>query len=111
MPPAPRTPSYFYAVTATFPDERTAAEYVDWLACGHTQHVISAGAASARIVRLDTSPGQPLQIETQYLFPSRAAFDQYVATAAPALRAEGLAKFPPGRGITMQRRSGEVCHG
>jgi hypothetical protein len=100
--------AFFYAVTATLPDEATAAEYLDWLGHGHTQQVVAAGASSARIVRLDGDPGGTPRIETQYVFPDRAAFDRYVSTAAPGLRAEGLARFPPSRGITMVRRSGEI---
>lgn len=103
--------AYFYAVTATLPDEATATEYLAWLAHGHTRQVVAAGAESARIVRLDRVAGESPQIETQYVFPSRAAFDRYVATAAPALRAEGLARFPPTRSITMVRRAGEVMQG
>jgi hypothetical protein len=103
--------AYFYAVTATLPDDATASEYLAWLRHGHTQQVVAAGASSARIVRLDGGAGDRTRIETQYVFPDRAAFDRYVATAAPALRAEGLARFPASRGIAMERRSGEIDEG
>lgn len=110
----------FYAVTATLPDEATAAEYSSWLADGHVQHVIRGGAESARVVRLDPdstpSPGLAGQaeapvrcrIETQYQFPSRAAFDRYVREVAPRLRADGLERFPASRGVGFERRLGGV---
>lgn len=97
---------YFYSVTTSLPDEATATEYLAWLMDGHLASVMAGGASSARVVRLEGEPGP--RVETQYLFPDRAAFDRYVATVAPALRAEGLAKFPPGRGIAMVRRQGDV---
>ena len=99
--------AFFYAVTATLPDEATAREYAAWLA-GHVVEVIEAGAGSARIIRLDGGSGSPPRVETQYVFPGRDVFERYLATHAPRLRAEGLARFPPERGISMERRQGEI---
>ena len=98
-----------YSVTATLPDARTADEYVSWLEDGHLDAVIKGGAHSAMIVRLDpVSPADRPQVETRYIFSTRALFDQYVRDHAPALRAEGLRRFPPERGIVMTRRTGIV---
>lgn len=101
-----------YAVTATLPDRATLEEYVAWLEDGHVDLVIKGGAHTALIVRLDPQPGAsasgPFRVETQYVFTTRELFDQYVRKHAPALRAEGLERFPPARGITMERRIGEI---
>lgn len=92
-----------YTVLATFPDEPTAREYIDWLAGGHIGAVLRGGAASAQIIR---NQAEPIQFEIRYLFPNQQVFDRYVAEFAPALRAEGVRRFPPERGIRMERRSG-----
>jgi len=112
----------FYAVTATLPDEQTAREYLAWLEDGHVDAVIDAGAHSGMIVRLDpdppemfpdspsdTPPGNPRpRVETQYVFATRERFDRYVQRDAPALRADGLKRFPPERGIVFARRTGVI---
>lgn len=96
-----------------WPDSQVAAEYVSWLENGHVDLVVNAGAHSAMIVRIDTPAGidsaaGPIRVMTQYVFPTRAVFDRYVAEFAPALRAEGLARFGPERGIRMERLTGEI---
>lgn len=96
-----------YTVIATFPDIQTASEYIRWLESGHCELVIAGGAESAIIVRIQ-EPAHPVQVETRYIFASREAFETYLREAAPALRAEGLARFGPERGITMERRVGQV---
>lgn len=96
-----------YTVIATLPDPQTAAEYVAWLEDGHVDAVIEGGAHSAMIVRIE-QPSDPIQVETRYIFATRAAFERYLAQHAPRLREDGLKKFPPERGITFQRRVGEV---
>jgi hypothetical protein len=60
------------------------------------------------IVRLDPEPGQPPRVETRYVFPTRETFDQYISQHAPALRQEGLERFPPERGIRMERTVGLI---
>lgn len=111
--PNNQTEPLFYAVTATLPDAACAAEYLDWLTRGHIQQVIAGGATSARIVTLDPEPApagdHKPRLETQYQFPSRQTFDRYVRDFAPALRAEGLERFPPSRGVTFQRRLGRIA--
>lgn len=103
----------FYAVTATLPDEATAREYVAWLEDGHVDQVVDGGAHSAMIVRLDPpdprdSPDMRPRVETHYVFSTRSDFDRYVERSAPALRAEGLKKFPPDRGVVFSRRTGTI---
>lgn len=96
-----------YSVVATLPDQQTADEYVAWLEDGHVDKVVEGGAHSAMIVRM-VEPESPTQVEVRYIFANRQAFDRYVSLAAPGLRAEGLRKFPPERGVRFDRRLGEV---
>ncbi len=96
-----------YTVTATLPDESTAAEYVAWLLDGHIQGVVDGGATSASVVRL-RQPDDAIRVETRYLFANRSEYDRYVAEFAPALREDGLARFGPNRGVTFGRTVGEV---
>ena len=49
------------------------------------------------------------RVMARYVFPSREAFDRYVREVAPALRAEGLAKFGPQTGVLMERSVSEVA--
>jgi hypothetical protein len=95
-----------YSVIATLPDAATLAEYLAWLK-GHVDQVIAGGASRAEIVRIE-QPGEPLQVEARYLFADRQRFEMYLQTAAPGLRAEGLARFPPERGVRFERRVGTV---
>ena len=55
-----------------------------------------------------TSP--ELTFEVRYRFPSRQAFDHYEQEIAPRLRAEGLKRFPPEKGISYRRSVGEVVN-
>ena len=97
-----------YMVTATLPSKAVADEFVAWLEDGHVRQVVDAGAASGVIVRLDPDPSGNPRVMTQYTFASRGEFDSYVAVHAPALRADGLNKFPPERGISFERRVGTI---
>lgn len=101
--------SICYTVTATLPDEATCASYIRWLEDGHVDAVIDGGAHSGMIVRLDPEPagGNP-RVQTVYLFPSRAAFDRYVAETAPALREDGIRRFGGIEGVSFARAIGEV---
>ncbi len=96
-----------YTVIATLPDEAAASEYLAWLTGGHAESVVAGGAASARVVRIEEPP-DPIQVEAQYVFASRADYDRYLRDHAPRLRAEGLALFGAPRGITFERRVGRV---
>lgn len=97
-----------YDVTATLPDEATAAEYIAWLEDGHLDKVIEGGAHSAMIVRLDGPAGGSVRVETRYVFSTRENFDRYVEKFAPALRAEGLKRFPAGSAVAFERRTGVI---
>jgi hypothetical protein len=52
--------------------------------------------------------GLPVRVQSRYVFPDRAHLDDYLAHHAPRLRAEGLARFPPERGISMTREIGAI---
>ena len=102
-----------YTVTATLPDDSTAREYIAWLEDGHVDAVVAAGADSAMIVRLDPPvlqalPPGSVEVETRYVFSTRDLFDRYIEHAAPALRADGLRRFGPERGIRYERRTGVI---
>lgn len=97
-----------YTVTATLPNESLAREYIQWLQDGHVDDVIEHGAHSGMIVRI-TDPATPIRVETRYIFSTKALFDRYVERFAPILREEGLKKFPPERGVTFERRIGEIA--
>lgn len=98
-----------YTVIATFLDQATQDEYVQWLEDGHVDQVIAGGAHSAMIVRLDRpTDADPHRVEVRYVFSTRELLDRYVTHEAPKLRAQGLAKFPPERGISFQRTVGQI---
>ena len=99
---------FAYTVTCTFDDPRIAEEWIDWLRDEHLRDVCAAGALDAEVIRCDVSSGAKPQVEVRYHFQSRAAFDGYVRDHAPRLRAEGLKRFPPERGLTYERSNGEV---
>ncbi len=100
--------SICYMVTATLPSEAMAKEYVAWLEDGHVDQVIGGGAHSAMIVRLDPDASGLPRVMTQYIFASRHAYDEYVLKLAPVLRADGLKRFGPERGVRFDRAIGEV---
>lgn len=105
--------SVCYIVVCTLPDPGMADEYVAWLEDGHVDAVIDGGAHSAMIVRLDRMDGDGLEtsarrVLTQYIFTTRELFDRYVRDTAPALRADGLKRFGPERGVKMERMLGSL---
>ena len=83
------------------------AEFIAWLRGGHLADVVRAGAIDAELVEFEPDPlrgsDPPGDVESRYHFASRAAYEAYAAGPAVALRAEGMAKFPPSRGIEMTR--------
>ncbi|MBE2251109.1 MAG: DUF4286 family protein [Myxococcus sp.] len=97
-----------YTVMAEFDDLAVASEWVHWLQHGHLAEVLAGGATHAMIVRVEPTDAQPLRFESRYRFASMAAFIEYETKWAPKLRAEGLAKFPPTRGVRMTRQLAEV---
>jgi hypothetical protein len=97
-------------VIATLPTQAVADEYVAWLEDGHVDQVINHGAHAAMIVRLeDGGEGPSRRVMTHYVFSTREIFDRYVQHHAPALRADGLKRFSPERGVKMERLVGEIA--
>ena len=70
---------------------------------------LATGARIVLPVPDDRSGQTRAVVETQYTFPSRKAFDDYVRLHAPALRADGLKHFPPDSGITYERQVAEIA--
>lgn len=97
-----------YAVYATFTDPAVAQEWFAWLRDGHIADVQRGGALDARVVQLDATAEGEHPWVVVYRFPSREAFARYEREFAPALRAEGLAKFPTSRGVSYRRAVGDV---
>lgn len=103
-------PVILYTVRATCVSVQQRGRYLSWLSPNHIMEVMKGGATGARIVLPDrASEAAPAVVETQYTFPSRKAFDDYVRLHAPALRADGLKHFPPASGITYERSVAEIA--
>lgn len=96
-----------YTVIATLPNPSVRDAYVSWLVGEHVAAVVAAGALSGEVVVVH-DPGDPIQVEARYVFANRAALDAYLKDHAPALRAQGLALFGPGTGVSFVRRIGGV---
>jgi len=94
-----------YMVAVTFDNPSVVAEWLAWLRDGHIADVLRGGATTAQIVELD---GAEKTFEVRYTFPSRQAFETYERDHAPRLRAEGLQKFPPERGLRYRRSVGMI---
>lgn len=103
-------PSILYTVRASCPSLPVRGRFLAWLSPNHVLAVMKGGATSVRIVLPDReSDAAPAVVETQYVFPSRRAFDTYVRDHAPALRADGLKHFPPESGVTYSRQVAEIA--
>ena len=94
-----------YTVTARFSDAAVAEEWLEWLRNGHCQAVLDGGATRAEVLQLQATP---VVREVRYDFPDPATFAHYEQHHAPALRAEGLTRFPTERGIVYGRTVGMV---
>lgn len=114
--PSPENPhpKLAYTVRAEHPNPASAARYLAWLVQGHLEAVKRGGAEAAHAVALDQDGGggggggdNPV-VEARYIFPSRSAFEVYLQTTAPALRAEGLALFGLHSGVRFTRSTGEL---
>ncbi|MBI3886227.1 MAG: DUF4286 family protein [Opitutae bacterium] len=103
-------PQILYTVRATCRDVPQRGRFLAWLSPNHVLQVMAAGASGVRIVVIDRAADTaPAIVETQYVFPSRKAFDTYVRDHAPALRADGLKHFPPESGVTYERQVAEIA--
>jgi hypothetical protein len=130
-------PLIAYTVRCTFSDAAVAEEWCRWMVEGHLAGVCAAGAVRAELVRLDVpatavtaTPGthaepksddaratsksvvkstpDAVTYEARYLFRNRDDFRRYEAESAPALRAQGLVRFPLERGLVYERTTAEV---
>ena len=103
-------PAILYTVRANCVSLQQRGRYLAWLSPNHIMQVMVGGATATRIVLPDRAGDHaPAVVETQYVFPSRKAFDDYVRDHAPALRADGLKHFPPESGITYERQVAEIA--
>ena len=103
-------PTILYTVRTTCPTSQVRGRFLSWLSPNHIMEVMQGGATGARIVLPDrASDNAPAIVETQYVFPSRKAFDEYVRDHAPALRADALKHFPPESGVTYERQVAEIA--
>lgn len=103
-------PEILYTVRTTCPSLQVRGRYLSWLMPDHVLAVKTAGAHGVRIVLPDrASETAPAVVEVQYVFPSRKAFDTYVRDHAPALRADGLKRFPAEAGLTYERQVAEIA--
>jgi hypothetical protein len=99
--------TFHYVVRCTFSAEAAdlAVEWLDWLTDGHLADVLAAGALSADVIRVS---GPELRYEVHYRFADSKSFAQYERDHAHRLRAEGLARFPPERGLHYERWTGDL---
>ena len=103
-------PSILYTVRATCPTLQVRGRFLAWLAPGHLLQVKAGGATTVRVVLPEHAGGTaPAVVETQYVFPSRKAFDAYIRDQAPALRADALKHFPRESGVTFERQVAEIA--
>jgi hypothetical protein len=103
-------PRILYTVRAACVSVHQRGRFLSWLVPDHVLAVQAGGAEGVRVVLPDrTGDPAPAVVETQYVFPSRHAFDTYVRDHAPALRADALKHFPPGSGVTFERQVAEIA--
>lgn len=103
-------PEILYTVRATCKDVRQRGRFLSWLTPDHVLAVKAGGATAVRIVLPERGNEDPTAVvETQYVFPSRKAFDLYLRDHAPALRAEAMKHFPPESGVTLARQVAEIA--
>jgi hypothetical protein len=103
-------PAILYTVRTTCPSRQVRGRFLAWLSPDHLLQVKAGGATAARVV-LPDSAGDDVRafVETQYVFPSRKAFDAYIREHAPVLRADAMKHFPPESGVTFDRQAAEIA--
>lgn len=103
-------PTILYTVRTTCPSPEIRGRFLAWLAPNHLVQVKAGGATAARVILPDrANQTAPAVVETQYVFPSRKAFDSYIRDHAPALRADAMNHFPPESGVTFERQVAEIA--
>jgi hypothetical protein len=96
-------PEILYTVRATCKDVHQRGRFLSWLSPNHVLLVKAGGATAVRIVLPErTGDSAPAVTETQYVFPSRKAFDIYLRDHAPE-------HFPPESGVTFERQVAEIA--
>jgi hypothetical protein len=102
-------PEILYTVRATCRDVQQRGRFLSWLTPDHVLQVKAGGATAVRIVLPLPDENASACVETQYVFPSRKAFDAYLRDHAPALRADAMKHFPPESGVTFARQVAEIA--
>ncbi len=103
-------PRILYTVRAACVSVHQRGRFLSWLVPDHVLAVKAGGAEGVRVVLPDRAgDGAPAIVETQYVFPTRKAFDTYLRDHAPGLRADTLKHFPPESGITVERQVAEIA--
>ncbi len=103
-------PTILYTVRATCPSLQVRGRFLAWLAPNHLLEVKAGGATTVRVVLPDRAgDSAPAVVETQYVFPSRSAFDNYLRVHAPARRADAMKHFPPESGVSFERQIAEIA--
>lgn len=97
-----------YTVICQIQNPSRAEQWVRWLEEEHIQDVLNAGAAKAELVQMLSRPHEPLQFEVRYQFATQEAYETYIKDHAPALREEGLKRFPVEDGFTYSRTVGKI---
>lgn len=85
-------------------DEALAATYLPWLEAHVEQMLALPGFVDAGVWRIDqpAPPAGRVALCVRYRLESGAALDRYLAEFAPAMRADGLARF--GTQLSFSRR-------
>jgi hypothetical protein len=102
-------PAILYTVRATCPSVQVRGRFLSWLSPNHVAEVMKRGATSARIVLPEPTADGRAVSETQYVFPSRKAYDTYIRDHAPIMRADALSHFPAESGVTWERQVAEIA--
>jgi hypothetical protein len=103
-------PTILYTVRAICPTLEIRGRFLAWLSPNHLLQVKAGGATAARVILPDrANQNAPAVVETQYVFPSRKAFDTYIRDHAPALRVDAMSHFPTESGVTFERQVAEIA--
>lgn len=95
-----------YEVNAEIRDPTIADDWARWILDEHIGDVVRAGAASGRLLRIDSDDDQS-RFSVQYEFATRDALNAYLRDHAARLRAEGVRRFPL-ENVSYSRRIGEI---
>lgn len=98
-----------YNVTINL-DEEIAQEWLEWMRNEHIPDLMNTGCFTAyRLARLLDLPDTPgLSFSVQYVCPSRADYDRYLADYAQTMRNRGIERF--GNRFHAFRTLMEVLH-